>query len=272
MESQALALEQYDENRTEDDTIRKLIEQTETFSPDRICADVHRFFEDHPTSEGVVVLDEGKPVGLIMRNELYQKFGSLYGRDIFMRRPIQLLINSVPLIVDVALDIASISLIAMNREQQKLYDIVIVTEDDNYIGVVSIKRFMVELSRQREKEIELLKKQKEILHMANEAEILHRKQIETINNALWEKNDSIKNLLDNAGQGFLSFGSDMIISEEHSLECVEMFRGSIGGGFYGADRQAFTARNGRYRLICDEKRLLGSRRPSAEGLSFPLAR
>ncbi len=229
MESQALALEQYDENRTEDDTIRKLIEQTETFSPDRICADVHRFFEDHPTSEGVVVLDEGKPVGLIMRNELYQKFGSLYGRDIFMRRPIQLLINSVPLIVDVALDIASISLIAMNREQQKLYDIVIVTEDDNYIGVVSIKRFMVELSRQREKEIELLKKQKEILHMANEAEILHRKQIETINNALWEKNDSIKNLLDNAGQGFLSFGSDMIISEEHSLECVEMFRGSIGG-------------------------------------------
>ena len=49
-----------------------------------------------------------------------------------------------------------------------------------------------------------------------------------------EKNDSIKNLLDNAGQGFLSFGSDMIISEEHSLECVEMFRGSIGGeDFYG---------------------------------------
>ncbi len=229
METHPLVLDRYDESVAEDDTIRKLVEQTRTFSPSEHGVMVHRFFKDHSTAEGVVVVDGDKPAGLIMRNDFYQKLGSLYGRDIFMHRPIQLIMNVDPLIVDVSVDIPSISLIAMNRDQQQLYDLVIVTEDEKYTGVVSIKRFMVELSRQRGKEIELLKKQKEILHMANEAEIRHRKQIESINNVLREKNDSIKNLFDNAGQGFLSFGSDLVVSEEHSLECVQIFRGPIGG-------------------------------------------
>jgi two-component system chemotaxis sensor kinase CheA len=229
MESPRPAVERYDENQTEENNIRKLVEQTCVFGPEEQGVTVLQFFKDHSTAEGVVIVDDEKPVGLVMRNDFYQKLGSLYGREIFMRRPIQLIMNTDPLIVDVAVDIPSISIIAMNRDQQVLYDLVIITEDENYIGVVSIKRFMIELSRQRERQIELLEKQKEMLHAANEAEIRHRKQIEGANNALREKNESIKNLFDNAGQGFLSFGSDMIISEEHSLECVQMFRGPIGG-------------------------------------------
>ncbi len=229
MELEPLALDRFDATTAEDDTLRKLVEQAGFFSPSDHGAVVLQFFKDHCTAEGVVVLEAEKPAGLIMRNDFYQKLGSLYGRDLFMHRPIRLIMNAEPLIVDVSVNISSISLIAMNRDQQQLYDLIVITENENYIGVVSIKRFMVELSGQRGKEIELLKRQKEILHMANEAEIRHRVQIETINNALREKNDSIKNLFDNAGQGFLSFGNDMIISEEHSLECVEIFRGPIGG-------------------------------------------
>ncbi len=210
--------------------IRGLVEHIKTFSVVDYGGKLHDYFEENQSAEGIVVLNEkDAPVGLIMRNEFYQQLGSLYGRDLFIKRPVKLLMNPHPLIVDASVDIATISMIAMNRPQKELYDMVIVTDDDAFLGVVSIKRFMIELSKDKEKEIELLTKQKTLLAQANEAEVRHRKQIEEKSNELREKNDSIKNLLDNAGQGFLSFGPDFAISNEYSMECVQLFRGPIGG-------------------------------------------
>ncbi len=230
METVSLADVELVDYSSKEDNIRELVEQTKTFLASEPGAGLCDFFEEHPTAEGVVILEEGEvPVGLVMRNDYFQKLGSLYGRDLFLKRPARLVMNPRPLIVDVSVDIATISMVAMNRPQKELYDIVIVTEEERLLGVVSIKRFMVELSRNREKEIELLKQQKEILHLANEAEIRHRRQIEDKNVELRDRNESIKNLLDNAGQGFLSFGPDMLISNEYSLECVHIFRGPIGG-------------------------------------------
>lgn len=222
--------EERDDPFGEENNVRRLVEPSQTFSPEAPGGELHDFFEGHPSAESVVVLDKScAPKGLVMRNDYYQKLGSPYGRDLFLKRAVKLVMNPHPLIVDVSVDIATISRMAMNRSQRELYDSVIVTEDERFLGVVSIKRFMIELSKNKEKEIELLKKQKDILRMANEAEVLHRRQIEEKNSELRERNDAIKNLLDNAGQGFLTFGSDLLISEEHSLQCVHIFRSPIGG-------------------------------------------
>jgi len=40
---------------------------------------------------------------------------------------------------------------------------------------------------------------------------------------------ALRNLLNNAGQGFLSFGPDLILREEYSNECVRIFGGQIAG-------------------------------------------
>lgn len=230
MDSQTLADLELPTAEVQDDNIRKLVETTRCFKAAEPGGRLHDFFEEHANAEGVVILDANEaPLGLVMRNDYYQKLGALYGRDLFVKRPVRLIMNSRPLVVDVNVDIATISMVAMNRPPKELYDMVVVTENEAFLGVVSIKRFMVELSRNREKEIELLKKQKEILRMVNETEVRHRQQIEEKSNELREKNDAIKNLLDNAGQGFLSFGPDLLVSEEHSLECVQIFRGPIGG-------------------------------------------
>ena len=217
---------------SEDQTIKSLVEQAMTFPASALGGTVHAFFKEHPDADGVAVLDGDRPAGLIMRNDFYQKLGSLYGRDLFMTRPIRLIMNPAPLIVEVSVDVASIAVIAMNRDPNHLYDMVLVTEDDCYLGVVSIKHFMLELSRGRGRQIELLHEQKEILRLANEAEVLHRQQIEAKNGELRDKNDAIKNLLDNAGQGFLSFGADLVVSEEYSLECVQLFRVQLGGRLF----------------------------------------
>jgi two-component system chemotaxis sensor kinase CheA len=38
---------------------------------------------------------------------------------------------------------------------------------------------------------------------------------------------AVRNLLDSAGQGFMSFGADLIVSDEHSLECNRIFKEEV---------------------------------------------
>ncbi|MDP4145177.1 MAG: ATP-binding protein [Bacillota bacterium] len=49
------------------------------------------------------------------------------------------------------------------------------------------------------------------------------------NSDLVKKNNQIENLLNNAGQGFLSFGSNLLIYDGHSLECEVIFSKDIRG-------------------------------------------
>lgn len=44
-----------------------------------------------------------------------------------------------------------------------------------------------------------------------------------------ERTLAIRNLLDNAGQGFLSFTKDLLVDEEHSAECEKILGASIAG-------------------------------------------
>ncbi len=44
-----------------------------------------------------------------------------------------------------------------------------------------------------------------------------------------ERTQSLRNLLDNAGQGFLTFGADLLINEDYSAECRHIFGRDIQG-------------------------------------------
>ncbi|MEK6266644.1 MAG: ATP-binding protein [Clostridium sp.] len=53
--------------------------------------------------------------------------------------------------------------------------------------------------------------------------------LETINQALEHKNIKLKNIFNNVEQGFLTFGSDLKIQSEYSLECEKLFNKFIAG-------------------------------------------
>lgn len=182
-----------------------------------------KIFEDEPSVEGVVVLDDGKPAGLLMRNHFYQAIGKQFGRAIFLGRPVGLMMNRDVLVVDMSMDIAEVGLMAVSRPQEFRYDFVLVTRDGNYAGAVSISLFLTELYNRREREIELLRQKQDILERANAAETSHRLVIEEKNRELTAQKDTTQSLLDNAGQGFLSFGEDLYVQEGSSQECSSIF-------------------------------------------------
>ena len=205
------------------DTVTSLVEKVQTFSINEEGKTINRYFEEVQSAMGVVILNEQQhPVGLIMRTHFYQMIGTQFGFNIYMNRPVRLLMKQEILCMDSDCDLASFGYKAMGRGSDDVYDFVIVLKDGIYYGVVSISNFLAAMSDMKQREIELLNEQQKILEEAHEKEKAFRREIE-------QKNKSIKNLMNNADQGFLSFSEDLIIYEEHSSVCSDIYGKEIAG-------------------------------------------
>ena len=77
---------------------------------------------------------------------------------------------------------------------------------------------------QSQTEIQLQKKE---LEEVNAAQLVVQHQLQGRTFALTEAVAKVRNLLDNAGQGFLSFGEDLKVAGEYSAECVVIFNQEI---------------------------------------------
>jgi len=67
------------------------------------------------------------------------------------------------------------------------------------------------------------------LEKAYAQQMVVQRKLEKQTNQLTEMVNKIRNLLDHAGQGFVSFGKDLIVADEYSAECVMIFNREIGG-------------------------------------------
>lgn len=107
------------------------------------CEKVDQIFKSNPKLQGVVVQNGSQPSALVMRARFYQQIGTLYGYNLYMGRPVELVMNSQPLIVDYGESITEVSKLAMARQEEELYDYVIVTRGGQFHGVVSIRNLLL---------------------------------------------------------------------------------------------------------------------------------
>lgn len=82
-----------------------------------------------------------------MKNSLDSALATQYGVAIFSKRPISLIMNNNPLIVDYYSSITNLSTAAMERPDDNTYDYIIVTRDFNYYGMVSVKKLLETATR-----------------------------------------------------------------------------------------------------------------------------
>ena len=73
-----------------------------------------------------------------MNSNFFSKVGTQYGWSIFMKRPIHLIMDPTPLIVDYYTSLDKVSKIIISREEDKLYDYIILEKDNRYYGVVPV--------------------------------------------------------------------------------------------------------------------------------------
>lgn len=88
---------------------------------------------------GYCVLEEEDIVGIITQNELYKHLSSLYGYNLYGNKPVKDIMSKDFLGVDYKSTIDVVAKRAMNREVDKIYDFIVVTKENKYKGIVTVK-------------------------------------------------------------------------------------------------------------------------------------
>ncbi|WP_138493721.1 GGDEF domain-containing protein [Paenibacillus pinistramenti] len=112
-------------------------------TPDTQCGVVNSLFKQDPKLEGVAIADKDGHPQLLMRSRFYQQIGTQYGYNLYMGRPVRLVIHTQPLVVDYDEAITDVSIQAMNRSNEELYDGVLVTREGQLHGAVSIRNLLL---------------------------------------------------------------------------------------------------------------------------------
>lgn len=107
--------------------------------PSMTCSQIDSSFKDNPNLRGIPIVDNNQSVlGIIMQSNFLSKVGTQYGWSLYMKRPVHLIMDPYPLVIDYATPLDVVSKIVVSREEEKLYDYIIVEKDNKYFGIVPI--------------------------------------------------------------------------------------------------------------------------------------
>lgn len=112
------------------------------FRRETLVSEIARHFELHREAQGFVIADEGRPIGLLMKEKLHQMLAGQFGLPLYWNRPVGKIMDTHPMIVDEFTPVDQVSHMAMAREPDKLYDAVILTRQGVVSGIVSIRALL----------------------------------------------------------------------------------------------------------------------------------
>jgi signal transduction histidine kinase/ActR/RegA family two-component response regulator len=115
-----------------------LVQMTSPITPETCGDHVYERFEAEPDSLAIAVVDaEGRPAGLIERNAFFVAMAAQYGRALYARRPVSLLMNADPLVVEGDVSVAEFCGEVLADRPSELLRGFIVTQGGRYAGVGS---------------------------------------------------------------------------------------------------------------------------------------
>lgn len=124
-----------------------LIRPIQCFQKGTEVSEIAEYFKRQGKLHGVVILDKKMPIGLLMRERLYQQLAGQYGYSLFWHRPVEQVMNKHPLIFEESASIDEVSKHATARKFHELNDFVIVTKDNQLAGVTSIRDILEHVTR-----------------------------------------------------------------------------------------------------------------------------
>ncbi|MEG1453504.1 CBS domain-containing protein, partial [Brevundimonas sp.] len=123
-------------------TVELLTECVPPISPTASVPEVFNWFQLHPDVMALPVVENGRPVGLIDRQEFLLKLASPLGHSRYASRPVSWIMDSDPSVIEADTRISSFSEIILKSSASTLMRGFIVTRDGHYLGTgTAIKLF-----------------------------------------------------------------------------------------------------------------------------------
>ena len=149
-----------DDQLQEAPTIHGISRLVSPFPGDVGCQAILDRFLRHPDLYAIPIVDEGRrPLFLIDRSSYVEFFAKPYTREIFGRQPINRLVVSdeyrceAPLIVDYSCTLEDVAQIIINAGMHHMVNGVLVTRNDEYLGVVNGHDLLNAITQRKQAEL-----------------------------------------------------------------------------------------------------------------------
>lgn len=103
------------------------------------ASEVESMFVKNQKLQGIVVVNENNKVaGLVMRTKFFSKIGTQYGWALYIKKPIYKLMDKEILIVDYNTTLDKVSRAVTSRNEDKSYDYIVIIKNGYYYGIVPV--------------------------------------------------------------------------------------------------------------------------------------
>lgn len=150
-------------------TARDLAEPVVPLAPGISCAEVFERLLDEGDLLNIPVVENGRPVGLVSRQDFLLVYVRMYGREIYGRQCITALMNKSPVVVDAQMSCEEINTRLFSTPQSSALQGFIVVEGGRYLGLgaaVTLMRVTADIVMARAEELE---RQRRRAEAANES-------------------------------------------------------------------------------------------------------
>jgi len=99
---------------------------------------IKKFKENEDLNALPIVSSADIPVGLVMRERLFLKTSSKFGYALYSERPIEQVMDSKPVIIEIDDSLEKVSKLCLDRPAYKVYDAFIVVSNGLYVGMGTV--------------------------------------------------------------------------------------------------------------------------------------
>ncbi|PLR24991.1 diguanylate cyclase [Caulobacter zeae] len=200
-------------------------------------------FREEPDTLIIPVLDaDDRPVGLVERNAFFLRMAAEYGRALYANRPIEVLMDREPLVVEAEVELAAFTNDSLSYRASDLLRGFIVTDGGRYLGVGTVIGLLQAASETNRRNLDALAAAK-----ADEerARTFMTAVVESIPSMVFVKRASDQSyvLLNRAGEKILGYSR-----EEMMGRTDEAFFDPVQAAIYHA-RDAEVVRSGEVKVI-----------------------
>ncbi len=118
-------------------TVEKLLKRVPSVEPSCHNEDVFKMFDEDASLYSVPVVIDGQPVGLISRYTMIDDFARPFRRELYGRRPCEMMMDRSALVVEKSASLLDLSDLILQSEPHHLSVGFIITDNGRYVGMGS---------------------------------------------------------------------------------------------------------------------------------------
>lgn len=141
IQNEHLLIDQIEKHSTAYHYIHHIMKEAPSFHGRTSCKEIYDFIKSHENTS-VCIVDDGVPEGVVTAQDIHRVFAQQFGFAVYSKRDVALIMNKDPMIVDYFDPIHQVAKTALERDDNHLYDDIIVMKGSKYAGIVTMKRIL----------------------------------------------------------------------------------------------------------------------------------